>query len=395
MISGIPFFLLTWDPTKGLTKPQHTSCPLWVKIHNIPLIAFNNEGISRIASALGVPIRMDACTTSMCDKAWGRPGFAKILVDVWAVGELKRELQIVIPSLSGGSDVTVVLRVEYLWEPVQCSTCLVFGHKTSSCSKAVLIKDKGKAPQVDSEGFQKVVKKRWVPKSGQGADGASTLNNIPSSLQNVKTPQENAAGTSNTELYSASRQQVATSGKGVLVGNSVDRQIVRNKESGGTSSSNSAPSYVRFSRGSSDNSFKDSVLNAATSFKARRGVFLNPKPSVPVDPGVFEVSPNAFSLLENLDDTDGTTVDKGGGTNVEQQVACWNIRGLNATVKQREVKDMLATNGISLCALEINRQFYKALKNQRNNNQGQKPNRPEEKQKWSKTTTTQQSPKRS
>ncbi|KAJ9538885.1 hypothetical protein OSB04_031618 [Centaurea solstitialis] len=62
MINGVPFFLLPWDPTRGISKPQHTSCPLWVKIHNIPLVAFNNEGISRIASALGIPIRMDACT---------------------------------------------------------------------------------------------------------------------------------------------------------------------------------------------------------------------------------------------------------------------------------------------------------------------------------------------
>ena len=100
-------------------------------------MAFNTEGISRIASALCVPKQMDACTTSMCDKAWGRPGFAKVLIDTWTVGELKRELEVVMPTLDGQDDVSVTIKVEYSWEPVQCSKCLVFGHKLSSCAYVV------------------------------------------------------------------------------------------------------------------------------------------------------------------------------------------------------------------------------------------------------------------
>ena len=114
MIRGVPLFVHRWDPMKGLTKLVHDTCPLWVKLHNIPLVAFNREGISRIASALGFPKQMDACTSSMCDKAWGRPGFAKVLVEVWAVGELKRELEVVVPSLYGGDDAKVMVKVEYL-----------------------------------------------------------------------------------------------------------------------------------------------------------------------------------------------------------------------------------------------------------------------------------------
>ncbi|KAJ9557289.1 hypothetical protein OSB04_011903 [Centaurea solstitialis] len=104
MIRGVPLFVAHWDPTKGLTKPIHNTCPLWVKLHDIPLVAFNKEdchtlrfrfsGVLHIASALGVPKQMDACTASMCDKAWGRPGFAKVLIEVWAVGDLKREIEV-------------------------------------------------------------------------------------------------------------------------------------------------------------------------------------------------------------------------------------------------------------------------------------------------------------
>ena len=79
---------------------------------------------------------MDACTTNMCDKAWGRRGFAKVMVEVWAVGDLKRNLELVIPSLTRGDDVKVTIGVEYMWEPSQFSHCLVFGHKVGSCVKA-------------------------------------------------------------------------------------------------------------------------------------------------------------------------------------------------------------------------------------------------------------------
>ncbi|KAJ9536681.1 hypothetical protein OSB04_un000154 [Centaurea solstitialis] len=184
MIRGVPLFLDHWDPTKGLVKPIHTSCPLWVKLHNVPLVAFNKEGISRIASALGIPKQMDACTSSMCDKSWGRPGFAKVLVEAWAVGELKRELQVLIPSLSGGEDSRVTINVEYDWEPTQCSHCMVFGHKTSTCVKALVAqKAKGKAQVVDDQGFTKVQRREWRPKPKPGE--GSTSGTAPASLEEV------------------------------------------------------------------------------------------------------------------------------------------------------------------------------------------------------------------
>lgn len=169
MIKGVPMFVFPWDPTKGLHKPKHTTCPLWVKLHNIPLVAFNKEGVSRIASALGVPKRMDACTTDMCDKLWGRPGFAKVLVEVWSVGELKRELEVIIPNLKGGEDEKVMIRVEYLWEPSQCYQCCVFGHKSTSCAKvAASNKSQPKPPKVDNNGFMRVERKKWKQKPKQG-----------------------------------------------------------------------------------------------------------------------------------------------------------------------------------------------------------------------------------
>ncbi|KAJ9536498.1 hypothetical protein OSB04_un000335 [Centaurea solstitialis] len=258
MIRGVPLFVSHWDPALGLSKPIHTTCPLWVKLHNVPLVAFNKEGISRIASSLGVPKQMDACTTTMCDKAWGRPGFAKVLIDTWAVGELKREIHVVVPSLTGGSDVTVVVRVEYLWEPTQCTHCLVFGHKASSCGKALAAaaaKPKPKDATVDDDGFTRVTRKEWRAKT----------NNIQSTYDHG-----------------------STSGSSP----SLESNVLLEKEA--------------------EKGMDQTVVDADLQREGSKGVLKR-------------------SQMFNI--------------------ACWNIRGLNAFDKQQEVRSLIRNNNLSICAV--------------------------------------------
>ncbi|KAI3692807.1 hypothetical protein L6452_32630 [Arctium lappa] len=88
-----------------------------------------------------------------------------LLIDVWAVGELKRELQVAVPSLYGGKETVVTVQVDYLWESSQCSHCKVFGHKISSCVKTTVEKQKSKGKnqtrgEVDADGFTLVTNKK-------------------------------------------------------------------------------------------------------------------------------------------------------------------------------------------------------------------------------------------
>ena len=75
-------FVQRWEAGMCLGKPEPSRLPLWVRIYNIPLEAWNVEGISRIASGVGTPIIMDRVTTSMCEKAYGRASFARVLFEV-------------------------------------------------------------------------------------------------------------------------------------------------------------------------------------------------------------------------------------------------------------------------------------------------------------------------
>ncbi|GKE03475.1 zinc knuckle CX2CX4HX4C containing protein [Tanacetum coccineum] len=61
---------------------------------NVPLEAWNTHGISRLASSLGNPITMDRITASMCEKAYGRASFARVLVEVDATKELADSIEV-------------------------------------------------------------------------------------------------------------------------------------------------------------------------------------------------------------------------------------------------------------------------------------------------------------
>nr|GEV88089.1 hypothetical protein [Tanacetum cinerariifolium] len=77
-----PLFVQRWVAGICLEKPEPARIPLWVKIFNVILEAWNIEGISRIASRIGTPIIMDKVTTSMCEKGFRRASFARVLFEV-------------------------------------------------------------------------------------------------------------------------------------------------------------------------------------------------------------------------------------------------------------------------------------------------------------------------
>nr|GFB62065.1 hypothetical protein [Tanacetum cinerariifolium] len=50
MIRQVPIILNRWPPSTSLTKENHSSVPIWVKMHNVPMAAYMDDGLSVIAS---------------------------------------------------------------------------------------------------------------------------------------------------------------------------------------------------------------------------------------------------------------------------------------------------------------------------------------------------------
>ncbi|KAJ9536731.1 hypothetical protein OSB04_un000116 [Centaurea solstitialis] len=343
MIRDVPLFVCPWDPSKGLTRPSHDSCPLWVKFHNIPLVLFNNEGISRIASAIGVPKRMDACTATMCDKKWGRPGFAKVLIDVWATGELKKDLEVVIPHLHDEGMDKVKIEVEYLWEPNQCTHCSVFGHKRSSCPKAVRAVEKKKQVHVDDEGFIRVERKQWRRKDIVGAMDASssgTKSDEPI-VQHVGDMVDSGVPNKVVEGLVEPQLEVLDKDSSVepIVAADVPVSPVREKEFVSKAASSDVQRPM-------ESEVPQPALVDPTSPLGSLPVV--PPPKAPIKGILKNTSRFGDQRKEGKDGREDSvankklSLDKGG---------CWNIRGLNAPEKQQEVRAFIRNNNIGVCAV--------------------------------------------
>lgn len=111
---------------------------------------------------------LDKFTSSMCINAWGRPSYARAMIEVSAKKALKECVIVDTPCLNDiGGFMKDIVKVEYEWKPPRCNQCKVFGHTNGTCPPKVVQKDaegfvevknhKGKSIQKD------VKQKKWIP----------------------------------------------------------------------------------------------------------------------------------------------------------------------------------------------------------------------------------------
>ncbi|GMQ03516.1 hypothetical protein CsSME_00049289 [Camellia sinensis var. sinensis] len=111
-IGGDLLILKKWHRMMKLTKEDQGTIPVWIKFYNVPMEFWNSEGISRIASTIGVPLFMDHLT------AFGkRISFARVCVEIKANSNLPEDFFIKC------AEEIVKITVEYQGVPVRCTHC--------------------------------------------------------------------------------------------------------------------------------------------------------------------------------------------------------------------------------------------------------------------------------
>nr|GEV68591.1 hypothetical protein [Tanacetum cinerariifolium] len=125
-----------------------------VKIINVPLEAWCLEGISALASSLGRPILMDSMTTMMCHKGVGNLRYARVLMEMEAIKELKMEIEIQYMDKEKNIKGSKKVQVKYDWKPLVCTHCKVFRHGSKQCNKRSNA-DKGKLDDDDDYNHSK------------------------------------------------------------------------------------------------------------------------------------------------------------------------------------------------------------------------------------------------
>ncbi|GJS21480.1 zinc knuckle CX2CX4HX4C containing protein [Tanacetum coccineum] len=134
-INLVPIILKIWMPNTLLKKEDVSSVPLWVKMHNIPIVAYSKVGLDVIAAKVGKLIRLDGHTTSICLNSWGRSDYARALVEVVAETPLVNSFDVEIPLDEDKGHVMTIVDIEYEWQPPRCGTCKVFNHLEALCPK--------------------------------------------------------------------------------------------------------------------------------------------------------------------------------------------------------------------------------------------------------------------
>ncbi|GJW84889.1 zinc knuckle CX2CX4HX4C containing protein [Tanacetum coccineum] len=138
LIRNSPIILKKWSMDTRLLKEELTRISIWLKLHDVPIQVFEEDGISLIATFIGKYVMLDSNTSSMCNDSWGRSSFARCLIEVNLEADLVDVVTIGIPSLIGDGFTKETIRVEYEWRPPRCDICKIFGHVHDHCPNKVV-----------------------------------------------------------------------------------------------------------------------------------------------------------------------------------------------------------------------------------------------------------------
>ncbi|XP_022040145.1 uncharacterized protein LOC110942657 [Helianthus annuus] len=289
IIRSQPLFLDIWNPTTKLEKKELKKVQVWVKIHDVPIAAYTEDGLSMIATTIGEPKVLDSYTSSMCTDMWGRSSYARALIEVSAEKSLREQITLAIPEPEGEGFVKETMSVEYEWSPLRCGHCCVFGHSNETCPNQPKQQGNvrnatkaGKKPVIDDEGYSGVHGKKVAKKTG-----------FPVNKPKPK----------------------------------FEYRPVVSKKNHDSGNGSSEPTFQ------SANPFE--VLNDPSVNEDADG---NNSGEIPVDEEENEVEEGYVEGDEyELDDY--------------LRQASWNVRGLNRPIKQAEVRQVIKDVNLSLCAI--------------------------------------------
>ncbi|CAG7896246.1 unnamed protein product [Brassica rapa] len=122
-IAGFPMFVAPWSPDFTPEEAPLTSAVVPVELRNVPYLLFNNQSLSRLATAIGKP-------DSLAPETERKENFevAKLYVKVDLTKKLPTKI---ISGFSNGRECEI--SVSYPWLPVKCSVCGKHGHSDERC----------------------------------------------------------------------------------------------------------------------------------------------------------------------------------------------------------------------------------------------------------------------
>ena len=113
-----PMILKQWCPKFDFGSEFLTEIPLWVNFPKFPLNCWGVGSLSRIASAIGVPLFADECTTKQI-----RISYARMLVEFNVTKTIPQHIAVMDPNGK-----TFMQEVVLEWRPQYCDRFQKIGH---------------------------------------------------------------------------------------------------------------------------------------------------------------------------------------------------------------------------------------------------------------------------
>ncbi|GJV99831.1 zinc knuckle CX2CX4HX4C containing protein [Tanacetum coccineum] len=110
LIRNVSLLLRRWSPLANVFKEDLESVPVQVKLLDVPITAFMEDGLSSITTKHGTLLILDTYTTSMCLESWGRSSFVRAIIDLHANVDLKDTFVVVVPKLEDLSKLQLLRR---------------------------------------------------------------------------------------------------------------------------------------------------------------------------------------------------------------------------------------------------------------------------------------------
>ncbi|KAL0302792.1 UNVERIFIED_CONTAM: hypothetical protein Sangu_3077200 [Sesamum angustifolium] len=128
LFQGQPIVLQYWEQGMSLRRQKHTQIPVWIRLKHLPMEYWTDDGLSAVASGVGMPLYADGIT-----KECSRLDFARVCVMLDYNSTLPKHLIVISPVLRNGKEDPKRIDVEYEWLPQWCKHCCSLGHTAAAC----------------------------------------------------------------------------------------------------------------------------------------------------------------------------------------------------------------------------------------------------------------------
>ncbi|CAA7013482.1 unnamed protein product [Microthlaspi erraticum] len=162
-IEGQTMFVADWVSGVIPSKPELSSAPIWLELRKVPLQFFNDDGLGRIAGAVGEPKALHPSTANKTNLE-----VAKVLTLIDPRKPLPEAVNVQFDS----GDIMRIL-VSSPWMSPVCSFCKEIGHSVRRCASAPIFCSTCKSAAHSTSNCTRVKPKPGAKKTKRGSRSRS------------------------------------------------------------------------------------------------------------------------------------------------------------------------------------------------------------------------------